>query len=55
MTGMIVATGFLIAPTVQLMIAYLTSKPSEYYHHPLFMHETQAQRGLVPPPKSRSS
>lgn len=54
MTGMIIAAGFIIAPTVQLMIVYLTSKPSRVLSSP-FMHETQTQRGLVPHPKSHSS
>lgn len=27
MTGMVIVTGFIMAPTVQLMIVYLTSKP----------------------------
>lgn len=55
MTGMIIAVGFVMAPTVHLMIVYLTSKPLECYH-PLFMHEeTQAQRGLVSRLKSHSS
>lgn len=35
MTGMIIAVGFIIAPTLQLMIVYLTSKPSRVLSSPL--------------------
>lgn len=46
---------FVMAPTVHLMIVYLTPKPLGCYH-PLFMHEkTQALRGLVSRLKSHSS